>query len=508
MDRSQLLLVAGLYATAFTIGTDVVSVGVLLDPIEREFGVGVTTAQWVINAYALAFAMGIVTGGRLGDMFGRRRVLTLGLAIFGAASLLNLASPGIDSLIATRSLQGVGNALLWPTAVGLLIATVPKERVGIFVGGMFSVVGLGNATGPLIAGALADIGPWGWRLFFAFNLLTSGISILMIRFGRAEAAEELRTDERVDYAGIATLAPAMLALFYALDLAAEYSWASGRVLALLGGSALLLAVFTRWERRAPDPLIPPALWSNRVFVAAVLLNGLQIGAAFVVLTYVPLLGQRLYGLDAFGAGLLLLPTMSLFAGLATPAGRLYDHFGPRPLMWMGYGAIVAASVWLLAVDPERGLFVWLLPAQVLVGFGVGVTVGPAGTAAVAAVEERDAALASGVSFQFHLLAGGFAISIATYSIATSVNASIRADAGSARPSIAAEEHAAIDAILADSPHAAAFERKLPPAVAARLETQVDTAYRDGFRNSFWAILVMACLGLGLAHRLPRGSPCA
>jgi EmrB/QacA subfamily drug resistance transporter len=499
MEGKLKMRIVGLYAAAFTIGTDVVGVGVLLAPIEASFEVSVATAEWVMNAYAIAFAMGIVTGGRLGDMFGRRRVLLAGLIIFAVASLLNAVSQNIGWLIGARVLQGVGNALLWPTAIGLLFASVPEKRSGVFIGVMFGLVGLGNVMGPIIGGAVSDLGAEGWRLFFVFNLVTSATAIaLLLLSGRSDTDEEL-VRERIDYPGIATLALGTFGFFYALDHAASSGWGSGRVLGAMAFCLVMYVLFVKLERRTAAALIPKRLWGNGPFVAAVLLNGLVMSASFTMFVFIPQIGQKAWGLSDLRAAFLLVPAMVMFATLAPGAGHLYDRVGPKKLMWVGYAFCIVGCAWFAAGDPSAGYAVWLLPAELCIGIAVGLIVGPSGTAAVASVDGADASVASGITFQWHLVLGAFGIAVTTFFVTAQITDIIAADevlGGTGKV-----ENEVVEAILSDRPDAAALEGKLSTAEVATLKGRLSNAYVEGFQRAYWVSLGLGVVALFLIPRI-------
>ncbi|MEM7144850.1 MAG: MFS transporter [Verrucomicrobiota bacterium] len=507
MDGKLKLRIAGLWAASFTIGPDVVGVGVLLAPMEATFEVSVSTVQWVVNAYAITFAMLIVTGGRLGDIFGRRRVLLAGLFFFAGASALNAMSQGIGWLVGARVLQGVGNALLWPTAVGLMFASVPAHRSGIFIGVMFGLAGLGNVVGPIVGGAVADLGLEGWRWFFVFNLFTSGTAIaLLLLSGRADTDDDLKR-ERLDFPGIATLALGTFGFFYALDRAATAGWGSGIVLGALGLFVVMYGVFFVIERRTPSALIPKPLWSNRSFLAAAMLNGLVMPASFAMFMFVPQIGQKVWGLTDLRAALLLTPAMVMFAGSAPMAGHLYDKLGLKRLLWVGYGLCATGSLWFALVDPSAGYLGWLLPAQLFVGLSIGIVVGPAGTAAVASVDGANAGVASGIAFQWHLVLGALGIALATFFVTAQMAAIVTAD--DALGSAGTVDNEVVEAILADKPDAAALEGKVRAGELAKLKGELSGAYLTGFRRAYWVCFGFAVLAFFLIPRVKeRGKEAA
>ncbi|MBT6203757.1 MAG: MFS transporter, partial [Rhodospirillaceae bacterium] len=222
MDRRTKAIVATLCFVALMIGTDFTGALLLVVPIEHEFSVDITITQWVLNIYALTFSMVIVSGGRLGDMFGRRRLLLIGLAIFFVASIVCTVAPSITWLIGARAVQGVGSAIVWPCLIGLAMTVIDEKDRGLVMGLIIGATASGNVVGPVIAGVVSGVGEW--RLFFLINVIMALVSAsLILLILKNEPAE--RVEERVDYAGMAVLSIAILALLYGLDIGTDGAWA-------------------------------------------------------------------------------------------------------------------------------------------------------------------------------------------------------------------------------------------------------------------------------------------
>lgn len=505
MDKASRAILVGLFVVGFTIGTDFVGVGVLLGPIEENFDIDDSTGQWVMNIYALTFAMLMVTGGRICDIYGRKKMLIVGLVIFAVAAVLNATAIDIWWLLGSRALQGIGAALMWPAVLGLLAATVPAAKLGSYMGILLMCIGLGNILGPILGGVFAGIAPWGWRLFFGFNVVTSLTALGVVVFtARRAASDQKATDEQIDYAGIVVLSTALFGLLYAFDAAISDGWTSPVVIVLLVVFVAALVAFPFVERRAKDPLVRPELWHNKVFVAGVVLNGMVVVVAFVMFVYVPAYTQAIYGFTVAESGLALIPLMIFFAGLSPVAGRIYDRVGPRKVMLTGYLFTVTGSVLVAASASSWGYAASLIPGLALAGFGAGLTIGPAGTIALEAVEEKDASLAGGLGFTFHLSMGAIAIAIATLVLSMTVRNVVSEDLEESGVQITVEELADITGTVTGSGANVAVLDKLPEQDRAEVEAAVKDGRDKGFHVTFWVMSGISAIGLLLIPLLPRG----
>src|SRR4051794_30496380 len=211
------------------IANDFTALNVALPSIEHDFNIDVGTAQWVINAYALTFGMAIVTGGRLADMFGRRRAFFLGSAIFAAFSLAGGVAQDAPWLIATRVGMGIGGALMWPAILGMTYAALPESKAGLAGGLILGAAGIGNAMGPLLGGVLTDELSWRWIFFVNLPIAAFAVAVTWAKVHqpRPEVA-----DTRIDYPGITVLSTGLLLLLLAFDQAADWGFGDWRVIAM------------------------------------------------------------------------------------------------------------------------------------------------------------------------------------------------------------------------------------------------------------------------------------
>src|SRR5262245_7513432 len=239
----------------FVIANDFSAINVAIHQIQEDFDTSVTTAQWVVNAYALTFGVLCGTGGWIAHLVGRRRAFFIGSAMFGTFSVLGGAAPSEAFLIAMRVLMGAGGALMWPAILGMTYAALPEERAGLAGGFILGAAGIGNAAGPLIGGALTDLLSWRWIFFL--NLPVSAFAAFVtwkeIHQPRAEVE-----DTRIDYPGIATISIGLVSLLLAFDQVIDWGWGDPRIVGLLVLFVVMISSFVWIERRAGEhALVPP-----------------------------------------------------------------------------------------------------------------------------------------------------------------------------------------------------------------------------------------------------------
>jgi EmrB/QacA subfamily drug resistance transporter len=393
----------------FMIGMDFTGAAAIVTSIEADFGVDLTTTQWMLTIYALTFGMGIVTAGKLGDVFGHRRMLLIGMAIFAIASATIALSPDVWIAIGARGVQGVGGALIWPAIVAISFNSVPASMSATAVGFVLGGAGFGNAIGPIIAGVGAEL--LSWTLLFWVNVpLAIVVGALVLTHVRRDAERSGR--EPLDLRGIAVLTVALFCAMFALDIGASVGWTSPGVITLFLVAFAGVVLFFVLEPRAVDPLIPPELTKDPGFVAALLANGLLVPVWFSVFLYIPQYLQKSLDTSALLGAVAIVPGMLVFAVFSPLSGRFYQALGPRVLIGIGYLAMILAGINFAIADPSWG-YLGILPGILLVGVGAGAAIGSAGTAAVSAVDEQHSGLAGGLSFMVHLLFGAIGVAIAT-----------------------------------------------------------------------------------------------
>ena len=221
ISRATWLALLAMGISVIVIANDFSAINVALPTMEQDFETNVNTIQWVINAYALTFGVLIVTGGRLADMFGRRRAFFVGTAIFASMSALGGLAPTETWLIVSRVLMAIGGALMWPAILGMTYEILPEEKAGLAGGIIIGAAGLGNALGPLIGGVLTDLLSWRWIFFL--NVPISIVAVL-ITYSLVKVKEPEAGEQRIDYAGIAALSIGLVSLLVALDQIDDWGW--------------------------------------------------------------------------------------------------------------------------------------------------------------------------------------------------------------------------------------------------------------------------------------------
>ena len=490
MDRHTKAIIATLCTAALMIGTDFTGALLLVVPIEREFSVDITTTQWVLNIYALTFSMVIVSGGRLGDMFGRRRLIMIGLAIFFVASVVCTVAPSITWLIGARAVQGIGSAIVWPCLIGLGLTVIDEKDRGLVMGLIIGATASGNVIGPVIAGVVSGLGEW--RLFFLMNVVMALVSALLIWLVLKKDTAE-RVEERVDYGGMVVLSIAILALLYGLDVGADGAWATPMVIGLFVVSLVAFVAFPFIEQVVRDPMVPPPLMRNRQFLLTLSTNGLVVPTFFLAFLYFPQYLQKMMGWDVLIASLGVLPLMISTAGSSMVSGRFYNGMGPRRLLFTGYGLAGLGALWVYVMDPAWGYW-GLVPAMVLIGLGGGTAVGPAGAAAVSAVDSSRAGLAGGLSFMFHLGVGAIGVAGGTaifYEVSRSAFRNALDQAGIA---MSAADQLALNTVAAHAGAAKDILGKLGAADSEKVVAALTDAFATGLHEAYSLPLVLLIIG--------------
>jgi EmrB/QacA subfamily drug resistance transporter len=392
------------------IANDFSAINVALPTMESDFGTNINTIQWVVNAYALTFGVMIVTGGRLADMFGRRRAFFLGTAIFASMSALGGAAQTETWLIASRTLMGIGGALMWPAILGMTFAILPDEKAGLAGGIILGAAGLGNAIGPLIGGVLTDTLSWRWIFFL--NVPVSIFAVLVTYF-LVHVKEPESSDHKIDYAGVAAISVGLVSLLVALDQVDDWGWGDPRIVVLLALAAILIVAFIPIERRAgKHALVPRQVMSNRSFSASCAAILFMSATFFASLLYLPQLMEKQFGYSPLEAGVGILPFLAVFALVSFVAGPLYNRLGAKRLAVFGAACITVAPFLFSQVDAGSS-YGSLVPGMVVLGVGIGSFYPTATTAGVTSVDASQTSLAGGIVYMFQIAGGSIGLGLTT-----------------------------------------------------------------------------------------------
>lgn len=368
-----------------------------------------TTAglSWVQNAYALVFGGLLLLGARAGDILGRRRMFFVGLAIFSLASLAIGLSPTVGWMIGARAVQGIGSAILAPTALALLTASFPEgpERTRA-VAAYGSVAGLGASFGLVLGGVLADL--TSWRVGFLINV---PIGIVLIIAALRFIAPADRTTGKFDVGGAITSTIGMTALVYGITRTADTGWGDPITLAFIGGGLVVLAGFVLIEWRAAEPILPLRIFANRArtgaFIARMLFAGAMFGYFFFISQYM----QGTLGFSPLLAGLGFLPMSVVQFLVSINVSRLTRRFGNAALVAAGLAITAVGMLWISRVDSDSGYWVAVALPMILLGLGQGLGFAPLTAAGLTAIQIRDAGAASGLVNVAHQIGGALGVSI-------------------------------------------------------------------------------------------------
>ncbi|MDQ4213810.1 MFS transporter [Microbacterium sp. ASV81] len=395
----QRLVIAVAVLASFVTFLDGTVVTVALPALSRELGGGITTQQWAVDSYLITLSSLILLAGSVSDAYGRVLVMRIGLIAFGVASVAVAAAPDPLILIIARALQGAAGALLVPSSLALITAVMRGEVQSRAIGVWTAFTTAAQLVGPLLGGLFVDF--LSWRFVFLINVLPIGVNLVLLARLRLSEAPH---DARVDWLGGALCALGLGGVVYALIEQPHQGWSSPAILITGIGGAVLLVVFLLRQRR-PRPLLPLSLfrvrnfaWGNAatLFVyAALSLNGFVIGVYL----------QQGAGLKATEAGLASLPITILMILLSPRAGRAAGRFGPRIFMAAGPIVMAAAALLLLLVSPQFDYWWQVLPAMIVFGIGLSLTVAPLTSAILGSIDESRSGIASAVNNAVARVAG-------------------------------------------------------------------------------------------------------
>lgn len=400
-------LLATVFFLNFLVALDMSLVNIALPAIRTELGFSATGLQWVVTAYLLTFAGFMLLGGRLGDLWGRRRVILAGLVVFGAASLLGgfADTPGV--LIAARGLQGLAGALLAPASLAL-VATVADPVQHKRAMGVWAAAGAaGGAVGVVLSGLLTD---WfSWRAVLLVNVPLVLIA-LIAAFASVPAGHE-RGAGRLDVVGAVLVTAGVAALVYGVSSAGDHGWGSARCLVGLAVAILLLAAFAAVERTTPHPLMPPSLVRRRSILGANLFGFMLAAGQLAAFYFASLYVQTVWNVEPDIAGTLFLPfSFCVFIGVAA-APKLAARIGPRNAIAV-FGVCAAIGLWLFSRMPaDFDFWVGILAPSVVCAIGVGGAMMLVGAIATEGVAPEDVGVASGVVNSSRQLGGTIGLAV-------------------------------------------------------------------------------------------------
>jgi EmrB/QacA subfamily drug resistance transporter len=399
---------------------DVTIVNVALPTIGNDLQASFADLQWVINAYTLVLAVLLVTAGRLGDIFGRKRLFMVGLGLFSLGSLGcavagNITISGIshiDVLIGARAFQGIGGAIMLPLSLAIIAATFQGRERGIAIGIYGGITGLATAVGPVIGGVL--VAKVNWQSIFLLNVPIGLIGIALCAWAVRES-RDMTAARVVDVFGLVTLTVSIFCLVLALIQGndSDKGWTSPYILALFGVAAAALIIFVIGELWLKHPMVDPRLFKNRSFTGSAIVAFALSGGLFSLFFFLALYLQNFLGFSALDAGLRVLPLSALVLVSAPLAGALAERLGAKALMAIGMLIATAAVLLMTRITPGDTQTDWLvlLPAFILGGLAVGMVSPQISTVAINTVNRDRAGMASGISGICRQLGTAFGIAL-------------------------------------------------------------------------------------------------
>ena len=409
----------------FMIMLDNTVVNVALPSIERDLHVSISSLEWIVTAYALTFAALLITGGKLGDLFGRRRIFIVGIAIFTLSSLACGLAPSSGFLIGARAVQGIGAALMNPASLSIITATFPPRERGQAIGIWAGVSAMALAIGPLIGGLIVDNINWNWIFFI--NVPVGVVGIVVSRLVIKESRDTSH-EQSVDVPGLVLSSGGLFALSYALIEGNSHGWTSPEILGLFAAAVALLVAFVLVEHFQRLPMLDLSLFKIGSFTGANLVAMLVSLGMFGVFFFVSLYIQNILGWTPTQAGASFLPMTILIIIVAPLAGKASDRIGSRWLMGAGM-TLVGVSLLLYQRVGVDSTFWTLLPSMLLGGVGMAMTMSPMTAAAMSSVPVDKAGVGSGVLNSFRQLGGSLGIALMGAILASYVTASPRSPDG-------------------------------------------------------------------------------
>jgi EmrB/QacA subfamily drug resistance transporter len=404
-DNARWWTLGVMCSALFMIMLDNTVVNVALPSIQRDLGTTVGQLEWTVNGYTLSFGVLLVTGGRLGDMFGRRRMFEVGVIIFAlsSATAALAASPGM--LVASRVAQGVGAALMMPATLSIVTHAFPAEERGKALGTWAGVSALALSIGPLVGGFLVE--HVSWRAIFFINLPIAALGVLGALAVVSESRD--RTIERsIDYPGVATLTGALTAIILGLIEGNSWGWGSDRILGLFAAAALLFVAFVWVELRARSPMLQFAFFRARNFLGASAIAFIVTFAMFGTFFFMAIYMQDVLGYSPLEAGVRFLPTTLVVLVVAPLAGRLTDRVGALWPIASGLSILTVAMYLFSRIDAGT-TYADLVVPFVLLGVGVAMTISPMSTAGMNAVSTDKAGIASGILTMSRMVGGSVGV---------------------------------------------------------------------------------------------------
>jgi EmrB/QacA subfamily drug resistance transporter len=499
MSRKPLILISLLLA-AFVINLDTTIVNVALPSLVRQLHASDAQLQWVVDAFNLLFAASVLAAGSLSDRFGRKGMLLAGLSVFGLASLAGglVDSPG--ALIATRSVMGVGAAMVFPSTLSLLtnVFTERGERARA-IGLWGAITGVAIALGPIVGGWLLELSDWR-SIFFAMVPIAAGAGVLAARFVPTSRDPHA---PRIDWSGFALSTATIGLLVYTIIEAPNHGWGSARTLGSFALTAVLAAAFVAWERRMEHPMLDVTLFANPRFAAASASVAISFFALSGFIFLVTQYSQFIKGWGPLSTGVRLLPVASFVAISSIVGTKLALRLGTKLVVAGGLLLMAGFYLWVTTATTSTS-YLTIAAQMVVLGTGMGLTSAPATEAIMGVVPKAKAGVGSAVNDATRLLGGTLGVAVIGSVYASLYASRLTGMLPSGLPAaVVRTAHTSVGAALRAAGTLADLGH---PALAAAVHSAASSAFFDGFHTADFVSAGVAAAGAVMALVLLPAQP--
>jgi EmrB/QacA subfamily drug resistance transporter len=377
-----------------------------LPVIRHDLHAGISGLEWTVNAYTLTFAVLLLTGAALGDRFGRRRVFSIGVAIFTLGSAAAALAPSIGALDAARAVQGLGGAILMPLTLTILSAAVPAERRGLALGAWGGISGLAVAFGPLVGGAVVSGISWHWIFWLNVPIGLALVPLALLRLDESYGATT-----KLDLPGLVLASAGLFGIVWGLVRGNALGWSSPQIVGALAAGTAVVAAFVVRELRTDAPMLPMRFFRDRTFalanVASLLMYFGMFGSIFLLAQFF----QTVQGYSPLASGLRILPWTAMPMIVAPIAGALSDRVGGHKLMGLGLALQAAGLGWIALVTSPTTPYSELVAPFVLSGAGMALFFAPVANVVLGSVRPKEEGQASGANNAIRELGGVFGVAV-------------------------------------------------------------------------------------------------
>lgn len=407
-SRRRWGVLAILCVGVFMLLLDGTIVNIAIPDIMSSFGTSFSAVEWVMNAYLLLFAVLLITTGRFGDLYGRKRLFVVGVTLFTLSSLACGLAPSIGWLIGFRAVQGLGGAMMMPNTLSIISNVFPPEERGKAMGFWGGVSGISLALGPSLGGLLVDAASWRWIFFINVPI---GVILLGMALRYVPESTDPTSVRQIDYAGVGLLTASMFCLTFALIEGQNYRWTSGLILGLFAAAIVGMTSFVLVQRRQVQPLMELGLFKNRTYTVTNLVALLMSFGMMGIFFLLPVFLQAVLGYSAIKAGLVMTPLAAVVIVAAPTSGTLSDRIGPKWLMFTGMLVTALGFYLTRRVMVTDGSWPSLVVPFIVTGFGIGMVMPPMTSAVMGSVAPEKAGQASGVISSFRQIGSVLGIAV-------------------------------------------------------------------------------------------------